>query len=64
MPQHITFRLMQESGVQGASHTQSDFLGSFADAQEAARGWAASQTGHPWDCLSLEIGGEVFEVTQ
>lgn len=46
-----TFRLMQESGVTGPTATVE--VESIDAAREQARAWAAGQTGHPWDVLTV-----------
>jgi hypothetical protein len=55
-----TFRLMQESGVQGP---QATIEANPDQVEQAAREWAAGQTGHPWDALTIESeDGECIEV--
>lgn len=48
-----TFRLMQESGVQGPSRTCE--VESAQHAKELAFAWSEGQIGHPWDCCTIEI---------
>lgn len=58
-----TLRLMQESGVSGPVATV--VLPASREGQEqAAREWAAGQTGHPWDVLVIETDDECREVEQ
>ena len=64
----ITFRLMQLDGVQGPHKTieLENPDPHPAALRHLARSWAAEQTGHPWDSLTVEYraGGEdrVIEV--
>ncbi len=48
-----TFRLMQESGVQGPQRTVE--VESTQHAKELAVAWSEGQIGHPWDCCTIEI---------
>jgi hypothetical protein len=48
-----TFRLMQESGVQGPLHTVE--VESAQHAKELAAVWSEGQIGHHWDCCTIEI---------
>jgi hypothetical protein len=50
---NATFRLMQESGVQGPSTTVE--VESPQHAKELAADWSEGQIGHPWDCCTIEI---------
>jgi hypothetical protein len=59
----IRVRLMQESGVSGPTATI-EAGDTPAEQFWAAREWAAGQTGHPWDVLTVEDGGECREVPQ
>ena len=64
----VTFRLMQESGVQGPKHTITleNPDPHWRALSRLARDWAAGQTGHPWDVLTYELNddGEAHEVSQ
>lgn len=48
-----TFRLMQESGVQGPQRTVE--VESALHAKELAVAWSEGELGHPWDVCTIEI---------
>ena len=48
-----TFRLMQESGIQGPSKAVE--VESAQHAKELAFAWSEGQIGHPWDECTIEI---------
>ena len=50
---NATFRLMQDSGVQGPQRTVEVEDSHHAD--ELAVAWSLSQLGHPWDVLTVEV---------
>lgn len=54
-------RLMQDGGVSGPA-AELDVPDDEAGQDVAAREWAASQLGHPWDELTIEVGGECRSV--
>ena len=49
----VTFRLMQEAGVQGPTRTMQ--VESEQHAMEEAVAWSMRQLGHPWDVCTVEI---------
>lgn len=48
-----TFRLMQESGVQGPRRVVE--VEDIRHAKELAFAWSEGQIGQPWDCCTIEI---------
>lgn len=52
----VTFRLMQDSGAQGPQKTiELENPDPHPNAlRRLARAWAAGETGHPWDRLTVE----------
>ena len=54
----VTFRLAQESGVSGPQKTiMLENPDPHPNAlRRLAREWSDGQTGHPWDCLTVEYG--------
>lgn len=48
-----TFRLMQESGVQGPKTTRE--VDDEQHAKELAVAWSEGEIGHPWDVCTVEI---------
>lgn len=52
----VTFRLMQEAGVQGLTAAVSiPAECPWPDLRRQAIAWADGQIGHPWDCLVVEF---------
>jgi hypothetical protein len=50
---NATFRLMNESGVQGTQATVE--VESELHAKELAVAWSEGELGHPWDVCTIEI---------
>ena len=52
----VVFRLMQESGVKGPTHSTTIREETpWPELRRDAKNWAKGQTGHPWDCLVVEF---------